>query len=261
MASLFNLVAMTVSSAFGTSATIPLGSAATISGVTYLSFALSGASGGTSVDYSILDTGNSEIGTATYTSSNVTLTSRTPTKSTNGGAAIAATSAAVILCSPRAETLGTVQSVGTGNSSQTGLTGGPITISGSLAVSLTNVTNSLTGNVAVSSVAATYVDGPSANAGSTGVWYASGQVTVNQTAAAGNFNAKLWDGTTIIDSGRIATGAANFRGVIPLCGIITNPSSNIKISVNSPDIITTGVVEFNASGSSKDSTVTAFRIG
>lgn len=101
----YNLVIMTVSSAFGTSTTVPLSAAATVNGVTYLSFAASGTTGGTVVDYSILDTGNSEIGTATYTSSNTTLTSRTPTKSTNAGAAISASSAALILATIRAESL------------------------------------------------------------------------------------------------------------------------------------------------------------
>lgn len=107
MASVFDLVAMTVSSAPGTGSAIPLGTAATVNGVTYLSFALAGTAGGTSVDYSILDTAASEIGTATYTSSLTQLTARTPTKSTNGNAAINASSASVVLCSIRAETINT----------------------------------------------------------------------------------------------------------------------------------------------------------
>jgi len=101
----FDITIMTVSSAFGTSSTIPLGTAATVNGVTYLSFANAGATGGTVVDYSILDTNASEIGTATYTSSNATLTSRTPTKSTNGNTAINASSASLVLATIRAESL------------------------------------------------------------------------------------------------------------------------------------------------------------
>jgi len=259
MASLFNLVAMTVSSAFGTSTTIPLGSAATINSVTYLSFALSGTTGGTSVDYSILDTGNSEIGTATYTSSNVTLTSRSPTKSTNGGAAIAATSAAIILCSPRAETLGTVQSVGTGNSSQTGLTGGPITISGTLAVSLRTFTNSLAANVTLATIG-TYFDGPQVSQDTAGVWFASGNIVCNNTVGANNIFARLTDGTTIVDSGNVAFTTANLRVSIHLSGIFTTPSSNIKIQAMDPGS-TSSLIEFNRTGSSRDSTITAFRIG
>lgn len=102
---LIDLGIMTPSSAFGTSTTIPLGAAATVNGVTYLSFASAGATGGQQVSYSILDTGASEIGTATYNSSNTTLTSRTPTKSTNGNAAIVASSAALIIATVRGEDL------------------------------------------------------------------------------------------------------------------------------------------------------------
>lgn len=102
---LLDLVVMTVSSAFGTSTTIPLSAAATVNGVTFLSFSAAGATGGQQVSYSILDTGNSEIGTATYTSSNTTLTSRTPTQSTNGGAAITASSASLIYATVRGEDL------------------------------------------------------------------------------------------------------------------------------------------------------------
>ena len=104
----FDLTIQTVSSAFGTNATIPLAGAATVNGVSYLTFTLAGAStasAGTTVDYSILDTAASEIGTATYISSANTLTSRTPTKSTNGNAAITASSAALILGTIRAESL------------------------------------------------------------------------------------------------------------------------------------------------------------
>lgn len=106
MAAGLDLVIMTVSSAFGTSTTIPLGSAATVNGVTFLSFSAAGASA-VSYDYSILDTGASEIGTATYRSSDNVLITRTPTKSTNAGAAITASSAALILCTMRAETAAT----------------------------------------------------------------------------------------------------------------------------------------------------------
>jgi hypothetical protein len=105
MSTLFDLVVMTPSSAFGTSAIIPLGAGATVNGVTYLSFASAGATGGQQVSYSILDAGNSEIGTATYLSSNATLTGRTPTKSTNGNAVIVATSAALIQATVRGEDL------------------------------------------------------------------------------------------------------------------------------------------------------------
>lgn len=107
MAAQFDLVIMTVSSAFGVSPTIPLSAAATVNGVTYLTFANAGATGDISVDYSILDSGNSEIGTATYVSTSVTLTSRTPTRSTAASSFINASSGAIVTCTLRAETVNT----------------------------------------------------------------------------------------------------------------------------------------------------------
>lgn len=103
MAALYDLVGMTVSSAPGTGASISLGNAATVNSVTYLTFASAGTPTGTSIAYSILDTGASELGTATYLSSGPLLGTRTPTKSTNANAAINASSAALIFCGPRAE--------------------------------------------------------------------------------------------------------------------------------------------------------------
>lgn len=97
---LYNLAAMTVASS-GTG-TITLSSAATINGVTYLSFSSAGVPGGAQVYYSILDSSASEIGgPATYLSSNTTL-ARNPTNTTNGGAAIDMSRNAVVLVSPPA---------------------------------------------------------------------------------------------------------------------------------------------------------------
>ena len=136
VSTLADLTIMTVSSAFGTGSTIPLGSAAAISGVTFLSFSGAGTAGGTTVSYSILDpvNGGSEIGQAVYTSSNTTLTSRTPTKSTNGNAAITGSSGALIYGTDRAEDIVTAVNAGTGLSGS--FSGG----SGTLALALTNAT-------------------------------------------------------------------------------------------------------------------------
>lgn len=90
---LYNLAAMTVGST-GTG-TITLGSAATINGVLYLSFAGAGVPNGATVYYSINDVGQSEVGYGTYTSSGTTLT-RTVTNSTNSNTAINMTAAAIV---------------------------------------------------------------------------------------------------------------------------------------------------------------------
>lgn len=94
---LANLAAMTVAST-GTG-TITLGAAATINGVTYLSFAAAGVLDGALVYYSINDVGQSEIGYGTYTSSGTTLT-RTVTNSTNSNTAINMTAAAIVRVTP-----------------------------------------------------------------------------------------------------------------------------------------------------------------
>jgi hypothetical protein len=126
-------------------------------------------------------------------------------------------------------------------------------------VTLTATSGSLVNNVAMTATPQ-YFDGPQVGQGTTGVWFASGNVTVYDTSAAASINCKLWDGTTVIDSGIFSdTAGANQSYVLHLAGFITNPAGNIKISCQ--DISSThGVIAFNDSGMSKDATVTAFRI-
>ena len=78
---------------------------------------------------------------------------------------------------------------------------------------------------------------------------------------ADQFNAKLWDGTTVIASGVFKINAAVINiGTITLGGVITSPAGNLKISVND-QTSTGGKILFNASGNSKDSWIAAVRIG
>jgi hypothetical protein len=101
---LYNLAAMTVAST-GTG-TITLGSAATINGVLYLSFAGAGVTDGQTVAYSINDVGASEVGFGVYTAAGTTLT-RNATTSTNSNNAINMTAAAIVRISPRLQDIGT----------------------------------------------------------------------------------------------------------------------------------------------------------
>lgn len=151
---------------------------------------------------------------------------------------------------------GTVTSVGSGY----GLTGGPITATGTLATSLTSITNSLGADVALNNTS-NYFDGPSVAQGTTGTWFASGTVTLTDTgASASNFYAKLWDGTTVISSATvIRTANANYRVSLSLSGVRASPSGNLRISVKNLDS-TTAVIEANRTGEGKDSTITAIRI-
>ena len=121
------------------------------------------------------------------------------------------------------------------------------------------ITNSLGADVACNNTA-NYFTGPSAAQGTSGTWFGSGTVTVSDTAGAANFSVKLWDGTTVISSARVNSNTANANRIISLSGFIASPAGNIRISVRD-ETSTSGLILFNASGNSKDSTITAFRIG
>jgi len=124
---------------------------------------------------------------------------------------------------------------------------------------LARLTASLGADVALNNTG-TYFDGPSVAQGTTGTWFASGSIVVNDTGGAANINVKLWDGTTVIDSGRFSVIAANKEGPVALSGYITNPAGNIRISAQDATA-TTGVIVFNDSTGGKDSTLTVLRVG
>ena len=146
-----------------------------------------------------------------------------------------------------------VTSVATGY----GLTGGPVTTAGTLSVSLSEITNSLASNVAMNNTS-NYFDGPSVAQGTSGTWFASGNVTVEDTAAEAIFYCKLWDGTTVIDSAASTAASVGFPLSVGLHGILSSPAANIKISCRDASA-TTGEFLYNASGNSKDSTLIAIR--
>jgi len=125
-------------------------------------------------------------------------------------------------------------------------------VSPTASVAASPITNSLGADVALNNTAL-YFDGPSIAQGTTGTWFVSGTVTI---LTLGRVDVKLWDGTTVIASTQC--GYVN-KNTISLSGYIANPAANLRISVN--DSITTGGhIKFDASGNSKDSTITAFRI-
>jgi hypothetical protein len=120
------------------------------------------------------------------------------------------------------------------------------------------ITNSLSGDVALNNTA-NYFDGPSVAQGSSGTWFVSGTVTVQDSAGVAQFAAKLWDGTTVISSAYVYQDSTNGWRTISLSGYLAAPAGNLRISVK--DLVSTsGKILFNASGNSKDSTITAIRI-
>ncbi len=145
-------------------------------------------------------------------------------------------------------------SEGSGNWRQTAWfksSGAPATMS--------QITNSLSGDVALNNIS-NYFTGPTVAQGTAGTWFASGTVTLQDTAGGGRFEAKLWDGTTVIAAGKATSVAQNEYTTISLSGFISSPAGNIRISVKDPTS-TSGVIIFNVTGTSKDSTITAIRIG
>lgn len=150
---------------------------------------------------------------------------------------------------------------GTGTVTQvicgTGLSGGTITASGTCAVNLSVLSNSLGADVLLNNTA-NYFDGPSVAQGSTGTWSASGTVTAFDSATAVIY-CKLWDGTTVIASAPIVVLSTQTVGSVSLSGNITSPAGNIKISCRDTSN-TSGKILFNQTGNSKDSTVSVVRI-
>lgn len=123
---------------------------------------------------------------------------------------------------------------------------------------LSGITNSLSGDVALNNVA-NYIDGPSVAQGTAGTWFASGIITCTDTAGPADLYFKLWDGTTTIASGHLIVVGGLQTPSVSVSGYIANPAGNIRISVK--DITSTnGLIKFNVTGTSKDSTLSAIRI-
>lgn len=126
------------------------------------------------------------------------------------------------------------------------------------AVNLTAITASLAGDVALNSTTQ-YFDGPTVSQGVGGTWFASGTVTLFDAANASNYLVKLWDGTTVIASTQISA-SAGLAVTASLSGVFVAPTGDIRISAKDNTQIT-GLISFNLTGNSKDSTITAERIG
>jgi len=124
---------------------------------------------------------------------------------------------------------------------------------------LSPLNNSLVANMNLSNTSI-YFDGPSVAQGNVGTWFASGTVSLSDSAGTSTFLAKLWDGTTVIDSTRVRNPGASVGESASLSGFISSPSGNIRISVRDVTA-TTGVIAFNTSEEGKDSTITVVRIG
>jgi hypothetical protein len=128
-----------------------------------------------------------------------------------------------------------------------------------LSSALTFTSNSLGADVSISTNS--FTDGPSVAQGSTGTWFASGSVAMvngNIVGTPFNFRAVLWDGATVIDSGFIQLSRGQ-TGILSLSGCMVGPAGNLRIGVECVGA-SQATMAFNASGQSKDCTITAIRI-
>lgn len=121
----------------------------------------------------------------------------------------------------------------------------------------------LAADVAMNNIA-NYFDGPSLVL-TAGTYDVTSRLTVSAFNAASNLLFKLWDGSTVYDSGWI--GAPNNNSVtapaatqiVGFGRITVTSTATLKLSVRNPDV-TTGSILFNATGNSKDSVIKAIRI-
>ena len=130
---------------------------------------------------------------------------------------------------------------------------------GALAAGLSTASNAISGNVALNNTAS-FFDGPSIAQGSTGTWFVSGAVTVQDNAGAATFAAKLWDGTTVIATGGATTSGATTQVTISLSGFLASPAANLRISVIDATS-TSGVIVAGVGGAGNHAgTISAMRI-
>lgn len=104
-----------------------------------------------------------------------------------------------------------------------------------------------------------YFIGPKVSQGSTGVWWASGNVTLLDVNGAATFNGVLRAGSTIVDSGTCTTASALFACSMTLSGFFTSPPGDIHIAVNDGTSVG-GAIKWSYSGQGRDSTVSVMRI-
>jgi len=97
--------------------------------------------------------------------------------------------------------------------------------------------------------------------GSSGVWFASGNLTIFSSGTPDSF-VQLWDGTTTIASGATNVAGSNFYTSLSISGILASPAGNIRLSgfVNTAGA-SKWVAIRNITGLAADSALTVVRIG
>ncbi|MEZ0061895.1 hypothetical protein ABIF26_007438 [Bradyrhizobium elkanii] len=151
---------------------------------------------------------------------------------------------------------GTVSTTGSPSSGQLAFFSGGTSITG---VTINPVINSLGANVSITNTTS-FFDGPTSSQGAaTGTFYVSGYVSLFGSSATNPYTVRLWDGTTVAASTFASSAAANQSVVVHISAIVTNPAGAIRISVKNTNN-TSSIMQFNATGDSKDCTISVYRI-
>lgn len=121
-------------------------------------------------------------------------------------------------------------------------------------------TAALGADVALSNTGTRFT-GPSVAQGNDGLWLVTGQLVVQDTAAANGarFYGFLSDGTTTIASAAVSTYLANAVAILSMSGIIAQPAGNLRLAAQDATAVT-GRILGNVSGGGKDLTITAVRL-
>ncbi|MET4345507.1 hypothetical protein [Bradyrhizobium sp. RT9a] len=123
---------------------------------------------------------------------------------------------------------------------------------------LSGLNASLGADVSLSSIGG-YFQGPSIAQGTAGIWFVTATAGVLDTSGAAGMNCRISDGITVVTSVRTGTAGANAMTSLSLSGVITSPSGNLRLEC-ADTTNAAGVMKFNASGNSKDTSITAVRI-
>lgn len=130
---------------------------------------------------------------------------------------------------------------------------------GNLAIGLTDLTNSLGSDVAMS-IANTWYDGPSVAQGVTGTFLVMATITYSSGSQPDQYQLRLTDGTTVFGATPVINSVTTSNPFsLSTSGIITNPVGNIKAQGLNTLNGNASMVH-NASGQGKDCTINVVRI-
>jgi hypothetical protein len=118
------------------------------------------------------------------------------------------------------------------------------------------ISNSLAATVTLTGLS-NFLTGPTVAQGTIGTWFVSGTVTLESSAATQAAFCKLWDGTTVIASVPVNLTVSGDVYPVSLSGFLASPAGNLNIACSG----TAGAsIVTNVTGLGKDSTITAHRI-